>query len=114
MNPFKLLEQLHKATVYRAKLHRATSRLAKQLNWTIDPELETEQQTLELLKQLSTRIAIASFIPLPKPKPNMQCLDLKKHPLKYPPALPPSAEKPTLLLTQHSNSGKSISTNNLN
>jgi hypothetical protein len=118
MNPFKLLEQLHKATIYRAKLHQATIRLAKQLNWVIDPELDAEQQTLDLLKQLSAKIAIASFTPLPKPKPNMGCLDLTKHPLRQPPQpafiLPPSPKKPMLLLTEHSNSAKNISTGNLN
>jgi hypothetical protein len=82
MNLLKLVQSFKKATEYRARLAIATKRLSRQMNWEIDPTLEPEQQTLNLLKRLSALAAIHNVPQVKKKLPNLDSLNLKKYPLK--------------------------------
>jgi hypothetical protein len=106
----KLFRRYQQACRNQAKLQKAVTRLARQLDWELNPHLSAEQQTLDLLNQMSSQIDVSQFAPKPPLMPrqlpnNMRCLDLSKHPLKQP-SLP--APKPPMMVTRHSNNSKTF------
>jgi hypothetical protein len=106
----KLFRRYQAARRNRAKLQKAVTRLARQLDWRLDTNLNSEQQTIDLLNQISSQMDVSKFAPKPALLPqqmanNLRCLDLCKHPLKQP-SLP--APKPPMMVTSFSNKSKTF------